>query len=134
MKNKYLTNFYKHGKYYFQFHSLIEISFMTSEIIYGEILFIGMLFFPITMQYNVVHPGPCLEYGSRFCEEKVPNSFCLKKKNKCYCKPQYVDLKESFGIACKPRKSTFILQLLICTDSYIYTIVYMIFMIFLMMS
>ena len=102
---------------------------MTTDIIYGKLFFIGMLFFPYSIQYNVVHPGPCLEFGSRYCDEKVANSFCLKKKNKCYCKPQFVDLKESYGIACKPRKIIFLSiaillfkPLKIMTALYVYTL------------
>ncbi|KAG5444187.1 hypothetical protein CSKR_101677, partial [Clonorchis sinensis] len=50
---------------------------------------------------HLVYAGACAAYDAEFCSRHVENSVCNKVKNECFCRKDFVAIRESGRVTCK---------------------------------
>ncbi|TGZ71313.1 hypothetical protein CRM22_002718, partial [Opisthorchis felineus] len=50
---------------------------------------------------HLVYAGACAAYDVEFCSRHVENSVCNKVKNECFCRKDFVAIRESGRVTCK---------------------------------
>lgn len=82
-----------------EFERILNAFFVAS-------VYIAALSFPVTLQNeHLVYSGACALYDAQFCSRQVENSVCNKVKNECFCKKDFVAIRENGRVTCKTRKS-----------------------------
>ncbi|KAF8566961.1 hypothetical protein P879_03074 [Paragonimus westermani] len=50
---------------------------------------------------HLVYAGACAAYDDEFCSRQVENSICNKLKNECFCRKDFVAIRENGRVTCK---------------------------------
>ncbi|KAF7261736.1 hypothetical protein EG68_01052 [Paragonimus skrjabini miyazakii] len=64
-------------------------------------LFCPTLIRSICANEHLVYAGACASYDDEFCSRQVENSICNKLKNECFCRKDFVAIRENGRVTCK---------------------------------
>ncbi|THD29129.1 hypothetical protein D915_000016 [Fasciola hepatica] len=74
---------------------------IVQQILFFSVYFFVFLLSVTTQNEHLVYSGACALYDTQFCSRQVENSVCNKVKNECFCKKDFVAIRENGRVTCK---------------------------------